>query len=289
MLSRLFLAMLSFPVLLIASSHAQTDSSSNVQLERNSIIDPLFQETSHTDIGMIPCECDCCTQVAGDSFWHVDFDLTVLTARFMTTAFDLTGGARGVGPRLQIGREKDSGFGWRTRFWGINADSKIVDPNTGPTGAVLDVSASRFDVDFYRRFRADKGSLLFGAGITGASMELELSDPNSIDTGKDSGTGVSIFIEGRHLYRSTPKVEWFVIGRGRWAYLVADWESTLFPGVEGSGSLNVAEAAFGTEMVRRFRHGDFVLQYLMEAQSWETTFNGDLNFLGSSLRFGYYW
>lgn len=251
--------------------------------------DAALEQTLHSDNSVLPCACSSCAASGVADFWHADFDFTILTTHYYSPLLQVQGKAIALGPRLEFGKERNDGFGWRTRFWGISGDSEIVDTAGIPTGAIFDIAAHRIDLDFYRRFRFPHASMLFGAGLTYASLESELSDPNGFDTAEDTGTGVNVFAEGRHLFLETDKSEWSLIGRGKWAYLAGDGETTLSTSPAIASSLDIAEAAFGFEYVRRLRRGNLLIQCLMEAQSWDTTLNRQVNYLGSSYRIGYYW
>jgi hypothetical protein len=57
----------------------------------------------------------------------------------------------------------------------------------------------------------------------------------------------------------------------------------------GDSNLQILEAAFGWEDKIKFDNFDMLLTTLMEAQSWDTTHNGDLGFLGVTIGAGAQW
>jgi hypothetical protein len=241
------------------------------------------------DEAVVPCRCDCCMECDAESFWYGGLELTMLNPQISNSAFGIDDGSGGVGPRLYLGWESAKGFGLRGRTWGMNMDADIVAYGIGPTPVDLAITAGRFDFDLYRRFKYDSGSFLFGAGLSSGKLEYEISDGVTTESMDTIAAGVSVFAEGKHSFYHSEVSDWAVVSRGRWAYMIGEDETTLFPGVVFDSNLNVAEAAFGVEYNRKFRRTTFVAQYLMEAQAWDASLNDDVNFLGSTVRLGFTW
>ncbi len=249
---------------------------------------PAVHQAQHTE-DIVPCDCDFCTQQCHDSFWYSGVELTIFKPTIATGALNLEEDTGGVGPRVYLGWEAASGFGVRTRFWGIEAEGALFDPLTGPTPLSMQTTAARFDFDLYRNFRFENGSLLVGAGVSGAGLEYSLISPGLTQTMETIGAGVSVFAEGRHRFYHSDRVDWALITRGRYAMTTGTVTDSDFPGVELDGNLNVGEAAFGVEFERRFQRCSFVAQYLMETQTWSPTDMENVNFLGSTVRLGLTW
>ena len=246
-------------------------------------------ELHHPLNAVVPCSCDSCTSPPREKFWYAGLELFFLNAHFNSNINTLSDDAGGGGMRFFVGREAASGFGWRTRLGAHIIESDIIDYNLGVTPLDLELTTSRFDFDLYRRFGAEQGSLLFGAGLSSGTIEFTTTDGALANIMENHGVGVSVFAEGRHTFYQTPAIAWSVLTRGRWAYLIGDTTRSTVPDVEFDSTLNTSEAAFGVEFSKQFRRTSFVVQYLMEAQSWETAQFDDVNFLGSSLRFGWNW
>jgi len=152
-----------------------------------------------------------------------------------------------------------------------------VNPPYGPKD--IDLAAGRFDFDVYRRFDFNRSSILAGGTVTGAQIEN-----NYAGHAEESAGGVGFVVEGRHRFYDSPVVAWSVFSRGRWSALVGEWSSF---NSKGNSNLNIFEAALGLEYRRRFQAADLVVQYSFEGQSWDTTYVGDVTFMGSTLSIGF--
>ena len=196
----------------------------------------------------------------------------------------------GVGPRLFLGRESYRGFGWRTSFWWIDTDSEALIAGGDPVVLrpfVLNLRASRFDLDFYRRFSSENGSLLFGTGITAAGLRFKFDDVLAIT---EAGGGVSVFAEGRHRFYNSESIAWSVLSRGRWSYLIGEWEDVGTNAlIRGDSNINIAEAELALEITKKFDACNFIASYGIEVQAWDTTFFEKTSFLGSTVRLGINW
>jgi hypothetical protein len=222
------------------------------------------------------------------SFWFAAAELTVLNPHYDNGLFTLNDPRSSVAPRLIFGWESPRGLGLRTRFWWLNDHQQILADPQLPPDLEVKLQARRFDFEVYRRFSFDGSSLAVGAGVTNAAFRWQLA-PDLRP--QDSGTGVEFFAEGRHLLWATPGSESAVVARGRFASLVGQWRDDSGFGFRNGGDSNIEilEAAFGWEDKLKFDHCDLLLQTLIEAQTWDATYNGDLGLFGLTLSAGLRW
>lgn len=98
---------------------------------------------------------------------------------------------------------------------------------------------------------------------------------------RNTGGGLSLFVEGAHRFYETSIHAWSIFGRGRAAYLLGRWEAP-YPGVdrEADSSMAIGEGALGLEYRRKFRRADVALQCAFEIQSWDLALVNRVNFGG---------
>lgn len=220
------------------------------------------------------------------SFWFANAELTILHPSYENFAFALDGDRDAVAPRLIFGWESPRGLGLRTRFWWLDYESEVVSDIPFPPETEVQFDALRFDFDVYRRFTFDGSSITFGGGITTANMGWELDGVKL----KDAGAGASFFVEGRHDLVNTPVSTFGLVARGRWASLVGEWRAPdSSVRTRGDSTMEILEAAFGWDYVRKFRRCDLFVQQLIESQHWQSTLNGDIGFFGQSVSIGLRW
>jgi hypothetical protein len=215
--------------------------------------------------------------------WFGAVELTALQPSYTRGGMTLDEDRAFVGPRLVFGWEGDRGLGVRTRFWGLENESDLLTDMGGPFDVRL--LTSRFDVDLYRKFAFHGSHVTVGASVTGAHLEAEFDSTLLVE---ENGAGVGFFVEGRHLFYQSDAVEWAVISRGRWAGLVGEWEDGSRIGLtRGDANSGIFEAALGVEFKRNFDCTDLIVQYMIEGQSWDATYVGDIGYLGSTLSIGF--
>jgi hypothetical protein len=187
-----------------------------------------------------------------------------------------------------LGWESDRGFGLRTRFWGLENEAKME-----VMGVQLDqwFEASRFDFDVYREFDFKGSSITVGGSITAADLELTIestSIPGVEVIAEETGGGVGVFLEGRHLISNSYDSQWSVLARGRWAGLVGERRSPPnSSSITGDSSLRIAEAGLGWEYKRNFDSCSFVLQHMIEVQTWDNYYVGEFSLLGQNVSLGF--
>jgi hypothetical protein len=193
-----------------------------------------------------------------------------------------------VGPRLIFGWESDRGFGLRTRFWGLENEAQLE-----MLGVQIDqrFEAFRFDFDFYREFDFKGSSITVGGSITAADLKSTLQPTNIVGTevvGEEAGGGVGVFLEGRHLICTNYDSQWSVLARGRWASLVGERKSPPNAStITGDSSIRIAEAGLGWEYKRNFDSCSFVLQHMIEVQTWDNYYLGEFSLFGQNVSLGF--
>jgi hypothetical protein len=186
-----------------------------------------------------------------------------------------------LGPRLFLGWESERGFGAQGRIWMCDNEALV---GFTSTPVVLAVEASRFDLDLFREFAFQGSSITVGASITAAALEMSVGPA---DTAEDAGVGLGLLINGRHLVSANGRSEWAMIGRGRWAGLVGEWDdATGSPFSSGDSNMQIVEAGLGYDVIRRFKGWDLVFQHLLEIQTWRPSYTNDVSFFGQSISLG---
>ncbi|HEX6963224.1 MAG TPA: hypothetical protein VF175_15260 [Lacipirellula sp.] len=188
-----------------------------------------------------------------------------------------------VAPRLIFGWESDRGFGLRTRFWGLENESQL-----DLMGVLVDqqLEAFRFDFDLYREFDFKGSSITVGGSITAADIKTSFA-PISV-AGEESSGGVGVFLEGRHLISKSYDSQWSVLARGRWAGLVGERNSPPNSStITGDSSIRITEAGLGWEYKRNFDSCSFVLQHMIEVQTWDNYYLGEFSLFGQNVSMGF--
>ena len=162
-----------------------------------------------------------CNSPYRNSAWRVGIDFIPTVSDVSDTAFgewDDNGG--GLALRLSLGYEGDDGFGTRLQFWDFGQEA---DTNTFVADQV-DLTASTFYWDFYKRFFIQDAELVFGGGLAGGRFEYELKP--SHEKMEFSGGGLSMFAEGFSPFWRFEKTDIGSIGRARLASFPVSGETT---------------------------------------------------------------
>jgi hypothetical protein len=221
---------------------------------------------------------ECGEPCRGESFWLGSFELTFLHPHFSgeqvlfpPTYLTIDDDHAGVGPRC---------------FWEYSDDFKFAISAFYPF--TLELRARRFDFDVYHRWQFRSGSLAVGASVSAAELSTDFRD--FARRAEETGAGAGFFLEGRHVVYQSDVAAWSVVGRGRLAELMGEWqdEGNIAPNLqEADSTLEIAEAALGLEYRRKMRSSDLVVQCMLEAQRWDTVYVGDLGLLGSTASIGF--
>jgi len=187
----------------------------------------------------------------------------------------------GFSMRLIAGYEDPRGLGVRGRFWGLEQDVEAYSED-------VEMRASAYDIDLYKRFFLEDSELVLGGGASGRSLKFS-QEGNGYS--KFRGNGLSMFVEGFVPLLEFPKSQLGQVGRARVSLTTGNWDDTtdpsnnIIPGTDHD-SLTVKEFAWGLEYRRRFGELDdhsWYVAVMAEHQNWQSGWME--NFLGSSVSF----
>jgi hypothetical protein len=176
----------------------------------------------------------------------------------------------------------------RLQFWGFGQEADT------PVGDV-DLGASTFYWDFYKRFFVQEAELVFGGGLAGSHLEYEVNALN--DDANYSGGGISVFGEGFYPFWRFQKTDVGSIARLRLALLSGRWRDDGTPFINDTNHdvMTILELAWGLEIRRRFgQHHDkyWYFDIVPEFQRWESASLPDAfdpGFQGTNFTFGLAW
>jgi hypothetical protein len=202
--------------------------------------------------------------------------------------------------RALVGWESASGLGVRGRFWEYE-NGGVIDPDY-QFSPDWRIDATRFDLDVYRRFQFHRGSIAAGANLATVDLNIDGFRPGNASY---DATGLGVFVDGRHTLYESDRVAFALIGRGRWSQLMGkhSYDTTVYDlainpdfydvyevptvvQVRDDADLQIAEAAAGLEVVRKFRHAALALQCAVEVQNWRLNAGDELSFVGSTFSVG---
>jgi hypothetical protein len=176
----------------------------------------------------------------------------------------------------------------RLLLWGFGqeADTLIGD---------VDLDASTFYWDFYKRFFVEEAELVFGGGLAGSRLEYDLNAFN--DDANYSGGGISIFGEGFYPFLRFQQTDVGSIARARIALLSGRWSDDGTPFVDDTDHdvMSILELAWGLEIRRRFGPAQdkyWYIDIVPEFQRWESASLPDPfdpGFQGTNFTFGLAW
>jgi hypothetical protein len=252
---------------------------------------------------------DGCADCIGPEYWefnpwYAGVDLLLFRPSYTTSlastypnSFTFSEDEGFAALRPYVGWESLEGIGVRFRGWGFSDEYDLeTDRRDDFLTRKFKFEAATIDIDLYKRISFSRTQLVVGGGVKAAyelidydiSPLINIAIPHERTT---ATSGVSTFLEVRHVFCSTEVSEWSMIGRGRLGALSGRYEyrdrgQRLY---EGADAMLTVEGAIGLEYLRHFKHHDFVFQYLAESQTWDSDQLGKLGFDGASLRFGFQW
>lgn len=189
--------------------------------------------------------------------------------------------ATGFALRLVAGYEDPRGLGVRGRVWGQGQDVEAYSED-------VELTASAYDIDLYKRFFIEDSELVLGGGASGRGLKFS-QEGNGYS--KFRGTGLSMFVEGFVPLIEFPKSQLGQVGRARLALTTGNWDDTtdpmdnIIPGTDHD-SMTVTELAWGLEYRRRFgamEDHSWYVAVMAEHQIWQSGWM--TNSLGSSVSF----
>jgi hypothetical protein len=229
-----------------------------------------------------------CDSPYRSSAWRLEFAFVPTISHVSELAFGDWSDSGSVALRLNLGYEGCESVGTRLQFWGFD------DEQTTLAGRV-DLTASTFYWDFYKRFFIQDAELVLGAGLAGAGLQYDLKTLHERAT--LSAGGISVFGEGFYPLWRFKKTDVGSIGRARLTLLSGQWEDRGTPFVDDTDHdlTTIIELAWGLEIRRRFGlHEDkyWYIDIVPEFQRWESASlpdEFDPGFQGTAINFGLAW
>ncbi len=229
-----------------------------------------------------------CESPYRNSAWRFELSFIPTVANISDQAFGDWENNGGGALRLGLGYEGCDGYGTRLQFWGFGqeADTPVSD---------VDLGASTFYWDFYKRFFVEDAELVLGGGIAGSFLEYDLKSLN--EDANFSGGGISVFGEGFYPLLRFQKTDIGSIARARLALLSGRWEDNGTPFINDTDHdvMSILELAWGLELRRRFgRLQDkyWYIDIVPEFQRWDSASLPDAfdpGFQGTNFSFGMAW
>ena len=222
------------------------------------------------------------------SAWRIEFDLIPTISHVSEQAFGEWSDNGSLALRLNLGYENCDGFGTRLEFWGFDDEQETL-------AGKVELSASTFYWDFYKRFFVQDAELVLGGGVAGASMEYDLKTLH--ERAMLSSGGLSIFGEGFYPLWRFKQTDVGTVGRGRIALLSGQWNDHGTPFVDDTDHdlMTIIDLAWGLEIRHRFGRMEDKFWYIdivPEFQRWESASlpnEFDPGFQGTAINFGLAW
>ncbi|QDU53954.1 hypothetical protein [Aeoliella mucimassa] len=243
----------------------------------------VYQETA---IGpqLTPSLVACSTNYR--AHWFGGTDIGITTMSFTSSAFALDEDRTSVSVRPYIGFENSEGLGFRVQAWMTGMEPQAI---AGGSGAPMDLETGAAIIDFeiYKRLQVDTLELMLGVGGRGAGLGFTFADDSEDTIG---GGGLTAFAEGYHPLRTTYCSEWGVFGGGRISMLAGTAElDNSVNYSRADGTLSISEANLGIRYRRHLAASDFVFQFQVEKQLWDTNFFDQVAYTTTGMRFGLEW
>lgn len=229
-----------------------------------------------------------CKSPYANSAWRVEFDLIPTVSHVAEPAFGDWSDNGTVALRLSLGYEGDDGFGTRLAFWGMGQEASTL------VGDV-ELDASTFYWDFYKRFFIQDAELTLGGGLAGAHLLYDVK-AHFVDAEARAG-GLSIFGEGFYPLWKFERTDIGSVGRARLALLSGQWRDHGTPFVNDADNdmMTIFELGWGLELRHRFGRQQekyWYIDLVPELQRWESSTLADVcepGFDGTNIRFGLAW
>lgn len=211
------------------------ESFAEAVLAEERIFEPTIDITAEGFVGSVP-----------RTAWSAGAELVAFRPDFRNVDFSEDGDdIYFVTPRLFVGWESESGFGFRGRLWGFEAEGSetnyslpggfstmrgfnfrggLLAPST--TADPFKLRAGSLDIDFYKRFGAGQTSLVLGAGIKSAAIQYERP---AFSEDIIAGAGVGLLGELRHVFYQNDHSEVALVGSGRVGFLIGESRNETTP------------------------------------------------------------
>ena len=177
--------------------------------------------------------------------WRVELDLIPTVSHVSEAGFGMWSDNGSLALRLGLGYEGCDGIGTRLQFWGFNDRQNTL-------AGDVELNASTFYWDLYKRIYIENAELVLGGGIAGAGLEYDLQSMH--ERARLSSGGLSVFGEGFYPFLQFAKMDVGSIGRARFSLLSGDWRDHGTPFISDTNHdmMTIVELAFGLEFRRRF-------------------------------------
>ena len=255
---------------------------------------PATAVTGPPYVQPIPDDPESCAEPVWDagvyrsSAWRVELGLIPTVSHVSEQGFGAWADNGSLALRLGLGYEGVDGVGTRLQFWGFSDRQNTLMGD-------VELSASTFYWDLYKRIYIENAELVLGGGLAGASLEYDLQsmhDRAELDSG-----GLSVFGEGFYPLLRFVKMDVGSVGRARFALLSGEWRDHGTPLVNNTNHdmLTIVELAWGLEIRRRFGKLEdkyWYIDIVPEFQRWESaSLSGvyDPGFQGTAINFGLAW
>ncbi len=218
--------------------------------------------------------------------WYAGCDLGITSMSYASSSYALNFDRSSMSLRPYVGWESDKGTGVRVQAWmtGMEADAMMAGSGTS---FKLDTGAAILDLDIYRRLLIDATELTLGVGARSAGFGFGYTNDTE-DT--IAGGGLSAFVEGYYPLRYTECSEMGMFGSGRISMLSGTMEldnSSSYSRADGTFSIN--EANMGLRYRQHLEQSDFLFQFQVEQQMWNTNAFGNIGYTTTGCRFGWEW
>src|SRR3954452_6908567 len=221
-----------------------------------------------------------------NSAWRIELDLIPTTSHVSDQSFGGWKDNSSLALRLNLGYEGCDGFGTRLDFWGFDDDAST---SSGP----VELEASTFYWDFYKRFFVQDSEIVLGGGLVGAHLDYNVKQFR--DKAEYRGGGTTVFGEVFYPFWQFARTDSGAVGRGPVSLLAGSWRDhgpTLFVDETDNDLMTILELAWGLELRHRFgalQDKYWFINIVPEFQRWESsTLPGELDpgFEGTNITFG---
>jgi hypothetical protein len=250
--------------------------------------DPQFEQTYPLEPEIVG-QPDWCESPYRSGGWRFGVDFIPTISNVSDAAFGDWEDDPSLALRLELAYESPSGFGVRTQIWGFS-ESDVKTP-----ASAVNLDASTFYFDLYKRFFIEDAELALGGGLAGGHLGYGL--PFFDEEADFTGGGVSLFGEGFYPFWRFRTTDIGGIANGRLTLLSGEWEDdgTPFMTDTDHDQTTIMELAWGLELRRRVgRQQDkyWYLRLMHDMQRWESSTLPDAfdpGFDGTSISLGFSW
>lgn len=222
------------------------------------------------------------------SAWRAQLDLIPTMSHVSEREFGGWDNNSDLALRLTLGYEGCDGFGTRIAFWGFDDDASTA-------AGDVELEASTFYWDIYKRFYVQDAELVLGGGIAGAHLRYDVKAFG--DRANYSGGGTTIFGEGFYPFWRFAATDIGALGRARVSLLSGSWRDRGTPIVDETDQdlMTIIELGWGLEIRHRFGFKQdkyWYIDIVPEFQRWESSTLSsamDPGFEGTNINFGLAW